>query len=974
MSGEAAGAGEYQVLRCLGVGRQAETYLVRDPKRGLDFVRKIFSAEVSGRNPDIVDGSFNRWAALDHPNVARVLGFGWEEGKVYLHSEFIEGQPLLKALTGAPIDRIWQVFGQLLVALNALYQENIPHLDLKPENVLVGQDAKGGLRVTLVDYGLAPLLNPPDMVEAAPIGTPPFTAPEFAVGRIPDSRADLYSVGVLLFMALARRSPFEGSDPAAILQAQSQKEAPPLKSLVGGAPAALSDFLQKLLARAPTQRPTSPLQVLSLLQEAGGASFPKETAKFPPLSDFALSLRGEEIVHLFRRIVMAGGRWVVGGVSGSGKDYVARALERVFWLNRMPVWHLNGRHLSLVQGEPSLNAANPTWLLISEADRGPVEGWLRGRPYERVIAVGEDLSWARSAYGWQRYILTGVEEAVLSKAWQASFGPADPPLMQALHRRFQGRPGALVRGARAMAHQGLLKQVGASWRADAEKIQRGALSANAGALGNPLAALPEPGRRLFRYLSFAGVPLTAETLAAWTALDLATTSAALHALAVESWVQRSIRAGQEYFEIDGKPLTAAETGFSEAEALPLLQTLADLGWSLPALEALERSFASSRNPALLAWRGILQSRSSLNAAAELSLSSELLTSLPNELKSQAYEALGKALLASGKYKPAEAALRQAFPLYKAAQDAAGQARVYALMAEVVERGGEVSKGLQLHQQALNLAASAPEPEGLQGKIEKAIAELYARATDFDSAETRFQTALGLLEGVGRGDELAEAYADYAGLCLLQGDPDRAELFCNEALAWSLFYRRPTLQAKVYRTWAKVHASREDASLAIGRYSEAIEALSRSGDRQAYGEALLERAEYLDKFRDLISAEKDARRAWDLMQREKIESLRGPSALALGKVLSRELPKHAEARKFLALALKELSKTPRHWECEYLLGETDRMRGRAPQALRRFQSALRILDERLATLNPESPESLELNRRRREIEMSVAGVR
>ncbi|HEX5033887.1 MAG TPA: tetratricopeptide repeat protein, partial [bacterium] len=831
----------------------------------------------------------------------------------------------------------------------------------------------GALRVGLVDYGLISLLNPPEVKEVAPLGTPPYTAPEFATERVPSAKADLYSVGVLLFSVLARRSPFEGTDPAAILQAQLQKEAPPLKSLVGGAPPALSDFLQKLLARDPAQRPESPLQALRLLQAAAGATFPQDAASFPPFSDFAISLRGAEAVHLFRRIVMAGGRWVIGGLSGSGKDFVARAIERIFWLNKMPVWHLSGRNLSLVQGEPSLNPANPTWLLVSEADRGALEGWLRGRPYERVIAVAEDVSWARTNNGWQRYILNGIDVAALTRAWQEAFGAVDAKVISALQRRFKGEPGALVRGARAMASQGLLVQSGATWKVDAAKIQSAAAGANAAMLGNPLVALPEPGRKLYRYLGFVGVPLNAETLAAWSGFDPATTAGALHRLCAETWLRRTLRGGNEYFEIDGAPLRAEEAGLNEERALPLLRALAELGWTAQALRVLQASFAETRNPGTQAFRGILQSRSGLYADALLSLDAKLLASLPPEWKAPAYEASGAALLALGKSKEAESALRQAFPLYKSAQDAAGQARVYALMAEVVEKGGEVGKALQLHQQALNLAATAPERERLQGKIEKAIAELYARATDFDSAETRFQNALGLLEGVGRGDDLAEAYADYAQLCLLQGDPDRAELFCNEALGWALFYRSPALQAKIYRAWAKVHAAREDAAFAMGRYGEAIEVLTRSGDRLALGEVLVERAEYLDKYRDSVSAEKDARRAWDLAQREKIEALRGPAALALGRVLSRELAKHAEAQKLLAVAGAALNGTPRYWECEYLLGEADRMRGRAPQAMRHFQSALRALDKRLGTMNPESPEARELSLRKREVEMSAGAV-
>src|SRR5262249_613432 len=327
---------------------------------------------------------------------------------------------------------------------------NVYHLDLKPQNVLVSKDAAGAPRLKLVDYGWLPLLFPPNPTDTNAIGLPPYTAPEYALRRVPDLRSDLYSVGVLLYAALARRLPFDAKDPVALLQVQLQRDPQPLKSVLSGAPAPLSDFVQRLMARDPQGRFESPGRALSALQEAVGAGFPHAKLEgLFPFSDPEEVFQREEYLKLFRRIAIQGGRWAIQGEPGSGKSFLALWLERMFIFNQKRGLFLSGKNLSLIQGEASLNPNVPTYVFIDNADRAPTEGWLRARPYLHIIAFGRDMAWAKKQNGWKPWKLPMLPQARLVNVLQTAFGKPDPRVAAWFQTRSQGWPQGLVQGARS---------------------------------------------------------------------------------------------------------------------------------------------------------------------------------------------------------------------------------------------------------------------------------------------------------------------------------------------------------------------------------------------------------------------------------------------------------------------------------------------------------------------------------------------
>ncbi|MCE9624795.1 MAG: protein kinase [Deltaproteobacteria bacterium] len=961
-------ATRFPVIRCLGAGAKADTYLCRDTAQGnRPVIRKVLNAENSAENPDIVDAVFPVWAGLDHPNVAKVVDFGWEEGKAYLNTEYFEGTPILKALTGAPLPQVWRVFAQVLLALDHLYAHNVPHLDLQPNNILVAPDASGNFQVKLVDYGLMPLLYRFNPGDSNAIGTAPYTAPEYALRRSPDPRADLYSVGVLLFAVLAKRLPYEGKDSVAVLQFQLQRDAPTLKSVVGGAPPALSDFIQRLLARDPQGRFESPQQALTALQAAVGAAFPSEGLAWPaPFSDPWRVFRLQEYFKLFRRIAIQGGRWAIQSPRGGGKSFFARWLERMLWQNQKNALRLSGENLSLIQGESSLNPAFPVYLIIDDADLAPTEAWLRARPYVHVIAIGRDMAWAKPEMGWQSWGLKPLDAALTGAALESAFGKPDPRVAQALQTRFRGSPGALALGAAAMARQGMVRRDAGAWKLDGEKILRAAASPNGALLGSPLGSMPETARKALGRLAAARVP--------WRREDLSGETELANWLR-DGWVRREIRGGEEFLRAEFQTASVAESGLSQEELLQTLEAIGSRGWADEALRSLERFFpgAAASSPRAALLRAKLLAEIGVSNEVLAILTSPFVNGLPASEKTVAFEVLGKALRLAAKDKQAEAAFRNAFQAYKAEANLAGQARVLLQTGILASLGTDLGRALQFFQQALGAAAGTPEKVELRGRIELEIAQLYVGATDFEKAETHFQEALSALEAARHGEALGEAYAVYAEYCFQTQDPERAEIFCHEALGWAAFQGSVRLQARILSTWARILKQREDMRGAGGRFGEAVELLSKSPNAEGLAQALLARADFFDSLREMAGADQDARQALEIARRLKSPRLEGEALLMTGRVQSRNLDRLDTAVNTLENARVLLSEVPngeRLWECDFSLGEIARFRGDYPAAQRYYRQAQQEIDEVLGRIGPQTQQSQDLAKRRGEMDMAM----
>jgi len=969
----------YHVVRCIGVGAKSDTFLCQDLfQNSQEVVRRLFHEEFTNNNPDLNDHVFPQLAALEHPNLARIIDFGVEEGRSFLVSEKARGLPLLQALSGVPRPQVLPIFGQLLVVLDFLYAQNLFHLSLKPENILVDK-ATNPWTLKVLDYGIAPLIYPTTKMESNTVGTPPYTAPEYAMGRICDTRSDLYSVGVLLYSALAQRLPFEGKDTVSLFQSQLKKDPAPLQGLVPGIPPKLSAFVQKLMARDPQSRFPSPRVALKALLEASDDPQLASRIHLPVLfSDPEEVFRYQEYLKLFRRVALQGGRWAIIGDAGSGKTFLARWLQRLFWLNHKPVHLFNGKTIALLEGEHTLNPSEPTYVLIDNADQGPVEAWLRARPYANVVTFIQDKAWAQKKSGWQLYPLKALDTKLLGGVLDQSLGLSGDRMTQEWFLHTHGELRSLIQHGRALVRQGLIQASGMQWRCDTEKYLKAANSSNKEMLGAPLASLPEEPRRVMSLLAFLQVPIGIDALMQWTGLSAEVLREHLVFLSHEELVERSLNQGQEYFRSKMTVPWSMDSSIGAEQIQNWIEGLYQLEWYNGAVTAFDRYFTQEplKDPSQILLKAKLSGAAGLHDVVFASVTSNFVQSLPATQKSEAFEIFGKSLLETGKGKQAEAAFRNAYTQYKSDQDHEGQARTLMHLGVLANQMGDQSKAVKFFEQSLIEAEQAPQPELVQGKIEFHIADLYANATDFENAESRFHLSMEKLSQCQQEVTLAQVFGAYAQMSFRLGDMFRSEYMVREGLRRAVFKSHYPTQGALLSVWAQIEQQKGNIRIAAERLAEAVFVLSKSNDPLAHLRALIERANFYETNRELILASQDANDALQEAKRLQATELEAQAHLILGKVIRRDQHRMKDAVHHLDLAYRKFEATKnvrKIWECFFEKGEIERYQGNAPQARAHYEQAVAFLDQALTQLVPGTAESFALTQKREQLEMILGSL-
>eukprot|EP00928_Gymnodinium_smaydae_P088751 TRINITY_DN727_c0_g3_i2.p1 TRINITY_DN727_c0_g3~~TRINITY_DN727_c0_g3_i2.p1 ORF type:complete len:494 (-),score=136.04 TRINITY_DN727_c0_g3_i2:115-1452(-) len=167
-----------------------------------------------------------------HPNVVRFVDVVESEGWMYFVLEYVSGGNLLQSLMRRKSDaylkeeEVLTIFRQLAGGLRHLHEQGVIHRDLKLENVLVAQEgtARRPFEVRITDFGLSKEVGEGRSAACSNVGSPKYVAPEVLTRGTHDFRADLWSLGVLLFVLLGRRFPFDGEEAAAVV-AQAKLDA-----------------------------------------------------------------------------------------------------------------------------------------------------------------------------------------------------------------------------------------------------------------------------------------------------------------------------------------------------------------------------------------------------------------------------------------------------------------------------------------------------------------------------------------------------------------------------------------------------------------------------------------------------------------------------------------------------------------------------------------------------------------------------
>jgi serine/threonine-protein kinase len=199
---------------------------------------------------------------VSSPRLAPVLAAHVAEPPYYIVMPWLAGVTLDTLLPGRRMGMavaLWHA-RQVAEALDALHQAGWMHGDVKPANVHVSPRG----HVTLLDLGFARQADEPGrgLADRPVLGTPRYLAPEAARGTQADVRADLYSLGVLLFEQLAGRPPFDAADLGELVRLHRQQTARGIRELVPAAPPAVDRLLRRLLAKQALRRPQSPRELI----------------------------------------------------------------------------------------------------------------------------------------------------------------------------------------------------------------------------------------------------------------------------------------------------------------------------------------------------------------------------------------------------------------------------------------------------------------------------------------------------------------------------------------------------------------------------------------------------------------------------------------------------------------------------------------------------------------------------------------
>lgn len=194
-------------------------------------------------------------AELDHPNIVNVYNVGKEQGFYFIVMSFIEGQTLsamLKRERKLPIGRVLDLFDGVLRGLAVAHAKGIIHRDIKPSNILITPDGKP----KIVDFGIAKKVDKEtgSTKTSELAGTAYFIAPEQALGKEIDTRADLYSIGASMYYVLTGHFPYNGKNTIEIIQKHINQPVPNPALLRPDMPGWLSVAIQKLMSKNPNDR------------------------------------------------------------------------------------------------------------------------------------------------------------------------------------------------------------------------------------------------------------------------------------------------------------------------------------------------------------------------------------------------------------------------------------------------------------------------------------------------------------------------------------------------------------------------------------------------------------------------------------------------------------------------------------------------------------------------------------------------
>jgi tetratricopeptide (TPR) repeat protein/tRNA A-37 threonylcarbamoyl transferase component Bud32 len=269
---------DFKLIERLGKGGWGEVWAAEQPIVKTRVAIKLLRSEVSGDQAH-VQRFFNEARAVGgiaHAGIVKIFDVGYQGEQAFLIMELLAGESLtarIRRETRLPLDELLDIGRQIASVLAATHEAGVVHRDLKPDNVFLVPDAEVGERVKILDFGIAKLATV-NVTGTGSLGTPAYMAPEqWSSPATADHRADLYSLGCVLFEMCCGRPPFLATTPGEACTKHLTEPPIRARSLAPALPVQLDDLIDGLLAKRPDDRP--PLADVAFFLEAAAIDSPR---------------------------------------------------------------------------------------------------------------------------------------------------------------------------------------------------------------------------------------------------------------------------------------------------------------------------------------------------------------------------------------------------------------------------------------------------------------------------------------------------------------------------------------------------------------------------------------------------------------------------------------------------------------------------------------------------------------------------
>lgn len=268
--------GRYQILQLIGIGGMGAVYRATHSIIQDHVALKVLKPDLALENEDMVQYFFKEarnTRRLNHPNIVRVTDADVADGTAFLVMEWLEGRTLeeeLKEQGVITLDRLAMLLEQICEGLTHAHTTGIIHRDLKPSNIMIVKDYRGVDAVKILDFGIAKALNSTiGTASSRLIGAPYYSSPEqMTLGAEIDVRADIYSIGVMLYQLATGKLPFDADTVERLIQQHIQTPPPSLCEIRPDISAEVEKVVFKALAKRPEDRHQSAAELASEFRAA----------------------------------------------------------------------------------------------------------------------------------------------------------------------------------------------------------------------------------------------------------------------------------------------------------------------------------------------------------------------------------------------------------------------------------------------------------------------------------------------------------------------------------------------------------------------------------------------------------------------------------------------------------------------------------------------------------------------------------